>query len=216
VKQSKSQLPADVREILRNLEITLNATSRGDVVPARSVQDTALAAWEAARRHALEEAATVPPDKAEIITVQSAVGRRLRELREESGWTQQELAADMLAIGIEWQRETVAEVERGERRRLSWDEMLGLLVLFDLPLSEVVALVGPERIEMNGQLIGPNELRDLIHSGRAGQASSLTRRLAGIAAGAEDWRPGSELDPMQRSDAFIDEHMTADEDRRDQ
>ena len=53
------------------------------------------------------------------------VGKNVRRLRQEQGFTQQELADLMALWGVTWSRPTVAQMESG-RRPLSVDELLAL------------------------------------------------------------------------------------------
>jgi hypothetical protein len=50
---------------------------------------------------------------------------RLRELRDEAGWSQQIVAASMRSHGHNWRQGTVSEVETGVRR-LHLDEIAAL------------------------------------------------------------------------------------------
>lgn len=65
------------------------------------------------------------------------VGGRVRKLREERGWTQDQLAGHLRMIGLNWPRSTVAKLERGERA-VSLEELLLVAMIFDLPIADLV------------------------------------------------------------------------------
>ncbi len=72
-------------------------------------------------------------DEPEEVTFGDVIARELRRAREDSGWTQEQLASAMREAGHSWLRVTVAEVEGGGRR-VSLEELLALAVLFGVPL----------------------------------------------------------------------------------
>jgi hypothetical protein len=52
-----------------------------------------------------------------IVDVERVLGRRVREMRCELGWSQQEVASRMKASGhLSWVQNTVSKVEGGRRR----------------------------------------------------------------------------------------------------
>jgi transcriptional regulator with XRE-family HTH domain len=61
------------------------------------------------------------------------VGSRLTQLRKaRDGMTQEELAAKMRRVGIDWERITVAKLESGHRALLKLDEFLALCVVLEI------------------------------------------------------------------------------------
>ncbi len=72
-------------------------------------------------------------DEPEEVTFADLIARHIRQAREDSGWTQEQLAAAMREAGHAWQRVTVAEVEGGGRR-VSLEELLALAILFGVPM----------------------------------------------------------------------------------
>lgn len=74
-----------------------------------------------------------------IMTFPEVVAQRVSELRATNGWTQERLAAEMSALGFDWKRITVAEVERCARR-LSLDEILAIAALAE---QAVIGLLSP-------------------------------------------------------------------------
>lgn len=92
---------------------------------------------------AAEAVASAPDerDEPEEVNFGDLIARHLRRAREESGWTQEQVAGAMREAGWAWQRVTVAEVEGGGRR-VSLDELLALAVIFGVPMIRFV-LPGP-------------------------------------------------------------------------
>lgn len=84
---------------------------------------------------AAEAVAPVPDERhePEEVSFGDLTARHLRRAREDSGWTQEQLASAMREAGHAWQRVTVAEVEAGARR-VSLEELLALAVLFGVPM----------------------------------------------------------------------------------
>ena len=74
------------------------------------------------------------------LTLEEAVGRRVRELRTERGWTQVQLAQGMAVAGLtDWRRLTVTALESGQRR-IQLDEVLVLAHVFGVPVVELLPL----------------------------------------------------------------------------
>lgn len=72
-------------------------------------------------------------DEPEEVTFVDVCAREVRRAREDSGWTQEQLAGAMRKAGYPWQRVTVAEVEGGGRR-VSLEELLAVAILFGVPM----------------------------------------------------------------------------------
>lgn len=68
------------------------------------------------------------------VTFQHIISQSVKVLRERARATQKGLAERMDELGFGWKRNTVAEVESG-KRALSLEEMLGIAILFDVPLA---------------------------------------------------------------------------------
>lgn len=92
---------------------------------------------------AADAVAPVPDerDEPEEVSFGDVTAREVRRAREDSGWTQEQLAGAMRDAGHPWQRITVAEVEGGTRR-VSLEELLALAVLFGVPMVRFL-LPGP-------------------------------------------------------------------------
>lgn len=79
----------------------------------------------------------------ESITVSAIVGRRLREWREEMGYSQDQVARILRLNGLQWNRSAVAKLERGERESLTIEQLACLSLATGLPPSFFVG--GSER-----------------------------------------------------------------------
>lgn len=83
------------------------------------------------------------------VTITAVIARSVKQMRQQCGRTQAQLADDMSRLGFDWKRITVAETESGKRRP-SWEELVGLCALFGTPLPKVLGgLNMPEVIELN-------------------------------------------------------------------
>lgn len=71
----------------------------------------------------------------------AAIGSRLRELRDEHGWKQDDVAVAARRMGLDWSQATVAAIETGRR-----DLTIGELVL--LPLTLGVAPLGADGVRL--------------------------------------------------------------------
>lgn len=68
-----------------------------------------------------------------------AIAQQVKERRKARGWSAQRLADEMKAVGIPWQRSTVANLENGRRPVVGVDELLALAVV--LGVNPVLLLV---------------------------------------------------------------------------
>lgn len=65
------------------------------------------------------------------------IGRRLHDLREQAGWTQQQLADAMRATGSKMHRSTIGKIEAGERA-VSIGEAAQFAKVLGVPLTELL------------------------------------------------------------------------------
>jgi transcriptional regulator with XRE-family HTH domain len=71
------------------------------------------------------------------MTVEQAVGQRVRELRIERGWTQIQLAQAVTVAGLtDWRRGTVTSLEAGHRQ-ITWAESFLLAHVFGVPAADL-------------------------------------------------------------------------------
>lgn len=75
--------------------------------------------------------------------LRDALRYRLREVRLEKGWTQEQLAIRAQEQGIQWNRDTIKNIEEGARE-VSLEEFFPLLPLLGMSLEELL----PEDIEL--------------------------------------------------------------------
>jgi transcriptional regulator with XRE-family HTH domain len=87
-------------------------------------------------------------------TLDSVLARRVRELRDEKGFTQEKLAQRMSELGFAWQRVTVAEVEGSQKRRVSIDEWVGLASAFGVSAITLLETPKGSKIDVSPGLSG--------------------------------------------------------------
>jgi hypothetical protein len=81
--------------------------------------------------------------------------------RTERDWSQLELARRMTRRGYRWTRQSVADIESG-RRRVSLEELFGLAMLFDFPVSGFLIPRGV-RLKLNkSKTVSPETARRLL------------------------------------------------------
>jgi transcriptional regulator with XRE-family HTH domain len=141
------------------------------------------------------------------VTVGEVVARSVKRLREVAdraldGYTQQNLADGMARLGFtNWKRITVAEVESG-KRKLSIEEMVGLAILFDVPVAYLLgafetdeALVVNERLPLSAaqaqELLTGTPIEDAWFGIRLVPMRSSTAFDEFIIG--SDWRPAGDL-----------------------
>jgi transcriptional regulator with XRE-family HTH domain len=161
---------AEIRRAVARMQAALTAMARGEE-PDEHPQDV------------LEEVvATIDADAFDPFTLaigpDTITSRRMRELRLQSGASpnaplrQEDLAEAMSQVGCDWRRGTVTETEK-ERRRLSLDELLGLALVFGVPVVELLSPAPGEVIEIGdgGPQLGWRQVRELL-IGRGGKVGT--------------------------------------------
>ena len=91
-------------------------------------------------------------------TYQEAIRRNILRLREQRGLTQNDLAARAKATGLAWSQATVAAIEKGYRK-VSVEEEKLLLMLLEVPLSDLLRVTDDTVIDVAGVEVSPPELR---------------------------------------------------------
>jgi len=139
---------------------------------------------------------------AQAVHLSSVIARSLKKLRNEAGWSARQLADAMVRLGfVTWKRITVAESESG-KRRLSIEELLGVSVLFGVPVYGIMTALEP------GEVVVMNERRSLAleqaryilrgHGiedegfGIQGSIGRYGRTIAGVVGLDPDWRPAAD------------------------
>lgn len=124
-------------------------------------------------------------------TLAAAIGRRVREIREGGGYTQDELAGAARRAGLTWTQASVTSLEIG-RRGLSADELLLLplaLVFLDGGDHTLAELLdgAPENVTRpTGHPAGTGFLRHMLEGGNAAAAGAVDRWLAAGAGDPDD------------------------------
>jgi transcriptional regulator with XRE-family HTH domain len=135
------------------------------------------------------------------------VAENLRNLRLEAGWTQQQLADSMAAIGLTWVRETVVEVER-TGRKMQLEEVVGVAGLFGVPVLELLLPDEATVLALPEASIGRAQLTELM-LGQGGELGEGGRDWVAavyvLGAGktierpaVDLWRHRSDADPAKR------------------
>lgn len=194
-------LPAEVSEALDALADALGAIANGaepSTDPATVLDAAIAAAHEAQERDPYNLA----------IPLEDIPGDRLRQLRRESGWTQQALADAMNALGFGWVRQTVNQVEHeigtdGSRRvrGLSFAELFALASLFGVPVLDFLLPRAGESVEVGAETqVGSRQARELIlgRGGKTGQGGPQWVAAASLAP-ADVTRPAHELWKRRRA-----------------
>jgi transcriptional regulator with XRE-family HTH domain len=90
------------------------------------------------------------------LTPSQAVARHVRGLRKRRGLTAAQLADQMRAAGVPWQRSTVAKFENGLRQTVSIDEVVTLAQVLDVTIGDLLGTAD------SGDLDVLDELREQV------------------------------------------------------
>jgi transcriptional regulator with XRE-family HTH domain len=89
------------------------------------------------------------------------IGHRLSETRNESGWSQTQLAEAMSRYVPSWTRSTVAEIETG-RRNVSHEELVILAALFAEPVVRFMIPTDDTPLHLDHASVPPAALSELL------------------------------------------------------
>ncbi|MDX2676179.1 helix-turn-helix domain-containing protein [Streptomyces sp. NY05-11A] len=89
----------------------------------------------------------------EVETPTRAIAKRVREVRGRRGLTAEQLAERLTALGVSWQRSTVAKLENGNRENVTVTEWLALAAA--LNVAPVHLLIPPDAAEGDRYLVTP-------------------------------------------------------------
>jgi transcriptional regulator with XRE-family HTH domain len=82
-----------------------------------------------------------PPDAQPAVGPVETIARRVRELRRRRGWSAAQLAEQLRAAGLDWDRNIVANLETGRRASVSVGELLALAYVLNVaPVHLLVPL----------------------------------------------------------------------------
>jgi transcriptional regulator with XRE-family HTH domain len=149
------------------------------------------------------------------VTIPDVVSGNLRRLRKEAGLSQQALADTMTALGFDWKRTTVPDVERetypgDERRpplpprRLTYPEMVAIATLYGVPVLELFTVPAGETVDLEvaglSTLTG-DQLRELFvgRGGVVGTGGPTWSAAAAVVAGNVE-RPARQLWKTRRTE----------------
>jgi transcriptional regulator with XRE-family HTH domain len=142
----------------------------------------------------------------EVLTATQVVAARVRKLRTKRGWSAEELAKQMKAAGIPWERIVVTKLETGRRASVSVDELLALAAVLNCP--PVMLLTADERDQPD------------YEPGRVTLNYQVTPKVTSDMGGVRAWIRGAgpldDADPrdyyaeLPRGESFTPGHMTSD------
>jgi transcriptional regulator with XRE-family HTH domain len=97
------------------------------------------------------------------------VARRVREVRRRRGLSAAQLAERLQQVGLDWDRNIVANLENGRRASLSVDELLALALVLDVaPVHLLVPLEDEQPYQVTPTRVEPaGVVRDLIRGADA-------------------------------------------------
>jgi transcriptional regulator with XRE-family HTH domain len=112
-------------------------------------------------------------------TADELIGRNLAAVRKAAGARQEDVAAAMRYVGFEWQRDTVAQVESGNRR-IGFDELAVIAAYFELPPTYFIAtpLPGAAPPLLGSEKVGWQEWANLWTSWDIDEPSPRHKRRA--------------------------------------
>jgi transcriptional regulator with XRE-family HTH domain len=83
------------------------------------------------------------PSSVVALRPEEVVGRRVKELRTDRGWSAQRLGEELGKAGLKWDRSIVANLETGRRRVISISELLTLAYVLDVALVHLLVPTYP-------------------------------------------------------------------------
>jgi transcriptional regulator with XRE-family HTH domain len=191
----KKKTPPPLVDYVTQIADALTGISEGNNAEealAQALDGAVRAAWSLA-----PERARNPWDRPGEASFGGIIADHLKELRAESGWTQERLAGAMAQIGFPWRRITVAEVET-DTRRVSLDELLGLAAVFGVPALTLVIPDDQTVLEWHDRSLESMTVIDLLlgeegRMGKGGLTWKAAAQAAGAPGGTDDWRPAADL-----------------------
>jgi transcriptional regulator with XRE-family HTH domain len=84
-------------------------------------------------------------------TIDEVIARRLREVRDDRHWTQQQLSDELTRLGKPMDRTTVAKVEKGSRQARA-DELVALAAALDCAVVDLLLPVENEPVALTPKL----------------------------------------------------------------
>lgn len=99
-------------------------------------------------------------------TPEQLVARQVRLLRQERGWSQQEIAEKMRSYGYQWSQATVTRLESASRP-IRLNELADLAALFGIPVTQFLESSGPnfewDDLEaLEREIVSVTEERDAV------------------------------------------------------
>jgi transcriptional regulator with XRE-family HTH domain len=159
------------------------------------------------------------PDQAgtELPTPEQVLGRRLRVLRQERGWSQPDLAEKVRLFGYEWSQATITRLEAATRP-IRVNELVALAELFRIPVEKLLEPVDPgapwddpeamereiaslekERNDLKAQ-VDEASYEAMVKSEWEGELRTRLARVNGRLGALMRWYPRTAEDPDEPSE----------------
>jgi transcriptional regulator with XRE-family HTH domain len=106
----------------------------------------------------------------------AVVGRNVKRLRRDLGWSQEEFAAVLRFLGLNWTRSNLASLESGRRRVIEVETLLQLARGLNAPLSELFSGAGAVRVGGDP----PAEAGQVLEFARGGRPWGVNNPLPGF------------------------------------
>lgn len=120
-------------EVQTDERYTQDMTSAGERPPGRETTTTA--------------GGDADEEQQPAVSLGAAVGQNVRTIREQRRLTQSELAGVWRRHGLNWARSKISALEAGRRPQVSAAELLLMAASFHVPLSGLLAVEAPVRLE---------------------------------------------------------------------
>jgi len=195
----KKSLPLGLRRCVDDISNAL-----ADVAEGRDGFPQLYEAVQSAVSAATSLATAATGDERSAANFGVIIGKNLKDLRTQAGWSQERLATAMADLGFGWKRITVAETELA-LRRVTLEEVLGLGVLFAVPATWfLIPVDGEDDLEWPQGQLDRSTVTELLF-GRGGKLGvgglnwSAPARASGGRRRQRNWRPASDLyryDPL--------------------
>lgn len=91
-----------------------------------------------------EGASLSPMTRTQAAELHATIAQNMRAIRQERGWSQEQLAERAAAVGLPWNRSWVADLENG-RRYVSVEEIILLPLALEVEVSDLLGR-GPVRV----------------------------------------------------------------------
>jgi len=92
-----------------------------------------------------------------LLTPTRVIAERVRELRDDRGWSTSDLARAMRAAGVPWERGVVTKLEAGYRQSVTVTELLTLAAVLDVAVVHLLVPTYPSPLWGEGEPRSPDD-----------------------------------------------------------